>query len=83
VGWVEAQQKEVVCLFFLYPSPLFKHNSNLNLRSNFKHKLGKIQMKFNKLQGSHTNNLYFLNFIILLKLNLGVQGRIKESNLII
>jgi hypothetical protein len=39
-------------------------------------------MKFNKLQGSHANVLYFLNFIILLKLNLGVQGRIKESNLI-
>jgi hypothetical protein len=36
VGWVEAQQKEeVVCLFSLYPSSLFKHNSNL------KHMLGK------------------------------------------
>jgi hypothetical protein len=34
-GWVEAQQKEVVCLYSLYPSPLFKDNSNLNLRFKF------------------------------------------------
>jgi hypothetical protein len=58
VGWVEAQQKkEVVCLFSLYPSSLFKHNSNLNLRFKFETQARKIQMKFNKPQGSHTNNL--------------------------
>jgi hypothetical protein len=42
---------------FLYPSSIFKHNSNLNLRFKFETQARKIQMKFNKLQSSHTNNL--------------------------
>jgi hypothetical protein len=67
-NWVVAQQGRRFFLLSKHLHSYLTYDSNLNPTQ--------LRCKINpiKLQGSHTSKLYFLNFIVLIKINLSFSG---------